>query len=683
MKKLLLLSLLAFALFTNIAHAQWVQTNGPFGAYVLSLASNGSNLYTGTYTAGAFRSDNDGLKWTPSNNGLVGTTINSLAARGSMVYAGTDKGIGISTDYGATWKSSLSNKVITTILMSDTNIFVASTIGITFSKDGILWKEVSTGLENHVINTLEELDTILFAGTNGNGVFRSTNYGNEWIAVNEGLIPNQKVYRLRAFGSNLYAGTDAGAYLSIDNGTSWTSINYGDLTDFAEVYDFAMVGSTVFAAGGNAGMFVSTDNGGNWTAVNNGIQARDVQTLEVNGDKLIAGTSLGVYISIDSGTSWKEFSEGIMSGAGQAFVVKGNELYAATENHLFRTSDNGDTWTRLSDVGGEYDSYFNAMMFHGPDLFVADAYNGVYRSSDNGKSWDAASDGLLDKRGWSLGQMGDNIFVGSWQKYVHRSVDKGTSWEYVSDGLSGGGATSFATIGDNLFVSIGSGNGNGGVFISKDTGTTWEPAVDGMPRNVSKIVLIGTNLYAGTRYGGVFTSTNNGLNWRSASNGLSNIAVSNLVAFGANLLAQTEAGIFFSNDGGTNWINANQGLPANATWCYAMIHSSDYIFVGNEYGFWKRHIGEFESLTVDNSSDISIRSFDISPNPTTGLITLRGLPEDTQSIKVMNILGEQMMMVKTPTGSHHTLNLTQLAAGTYYIQIASKNSVQTRMIVKQ
>jgi len=46
----------------------------------------------------------------------------------------------------------------------------------------------------------------LFAGT-GDGVFRSTNNGTSWIAVNTGLT-NTRLFSLAANGSNLVAGTD-------------------------------------------------------------------------------------------------------------------------------------------------------------------------------------------------------------------------------------------------------------------------------------------------------------------------------------------------------------------------------------------------------------------------------------------------------------------------------------------
>ena len=48
-------------------------------------------------------------------------------------------------------------------------------------------------------------DTI-FAGTDGNGVYRSSNNGSSWVAVDTGLTSND-VHALAIKGDTLFAGT--------------------------------------------------------------------------------------------------------------------------------------------------------------------------------------------------------------------------------------------------------------------------------------------------------------------------------------------------------------------------------------------------------------------------------------------------------------------------------------------
>src|SRR5215510_12760213 len=71
---------------------QWRQTSGPGGASIVSLLSNGPNLYAGTSVSGVFRSTDQGESWTPINAGLPLIGVQSLAAVGTNIFAGTTSG---------------------------------------------------------------------------------------------------------------------------------------------------------------------------------------------------------------------------------------------------------------------------------------------------------------------------------------------------------------------------------------------------------------------------------------------------------------------------------------------------------------------------------------------------------------------------------------------------------------
>ena len=71
---------------------------------------------------------------------------------------------------------------------------------------------------------------VLYAGTDGGGVFKSANGGANWYAVNNGLT-NLQVQGLAIDPMNpeiLYAGTDGeGIFKSTDGGASWQPVNSG------------------------------------------------------------------------------------------------------------------------------------------------------------------------------------------------------------------------------------------------------------------------------------------------------------------------------------------------------------------------------------------------------------------------------------------------------------------------
>src|SRR4051812_16289358 len=66
----------------------------------------------------------------------------------------------------------------------------------------------------------------LFAGSNGGGVFLSTDNANSWSPVNNGL-KNLYVKALASSGSTIVAGTLAGVFITSNNGNSWSQMNNG------------------------------------------------------------------------------------------------------------------------------------------------------------------------------------------------------------------------------------------------------------------------------------------------------------------------------------------------------------------------------------------------------------------------------------------------------------------------
>ena len=70
--------------------------------------------------------------------------------------------------------------------------------------------------------------TDIFAGTDGDGMFRSIDNGISWNAVDSGLPADAYVYTLTMSGDNIFAGTwGDGVFLYSSNGASWTAVNEG------------------------------------------------------------------------------------------------------------------------------------------------------------------------------------------------------------------------------------------------------------------------------------------------------------------------------------------------------------------------------------------------------------------------------------------------------------------------
>ncbi|MFN3695315.1 MAG: T9SS type A sorting domain-containing protein [Ignavibacterium sp.] len=152
----------------------------------------------------------------------------------------------------------------------------------------------NNGIPSTTVHTLAVSETNLFAGTNGSGIYISTNNGLNWSSVNNGLT-NTYIHSLASSGSDIFAGSEGGlVYISTNNGSSWSGINVGSAASTFNTFTFSSTNS--FAGASAGGVFLSTDNGLSWNAVNTGLSDIDVLSLTVKDDTLFAGTfSSGVW----------------------------------------------------------------------------------------------------------------------------------------------------------------------------------------------------------------------------------------------------------------------------------------------------------------------------------------------------------------------------------------------------
>jgi hypothetical protein len=80
-----------------------------------------------------------------------------------------------------------------------------------------------------------------------------------------------------------------------------------------QVWSFAVSGTNLFAATSH-GVFLSTNTGSSWKEVNSGMPyEKEVRALVLCGTRLFAATTggVGAYLSTDSGASWVPASTGL------------------------------------------------------------------------------------------------------------------------------------------------------------------------------------------------------------------------------------------------------------------------------------------------------------------------------------------------------------------------------------
>jgi hypothetical protein len=682
------LTLCLLALVTVSARGQWVQTNGPFGADVLSFTQSGTTLFAGTGFAGVFRSEDNGAHWTSSSNGLTSIRINALTVLGTDLFAGSDKGVARSTDNGATWTETSYRDDLDLLTVGGTELFAVSAGVLSHSTDnGTSWTVITTVPGD--VDALQTNGTNLLAAINGLGTYGSTDAGATWTAVGTGLPSTVTVASLFVTGTGAFAGTDHGAYRSTDIGLTWVPANIG-LTDSTDVVGFAQVGTSLLAATVGQGVVISTDNGATWSETNTGMVARSITTLFVSGTKLFAGTSgngNGVYISTNNGASWTAMSNGLLGLYTTALAVDGANLYAGTSGGLLVSTDDGESWSSINN--GLPLELVGAILKNGTDLFVGTApytseavSGGVYHSTDNGITWTKSIVGGGNVV--TLARIGTNLFAGTDGSGVFLSTDNGTTWNPMNSGLSSLNINFLMPVGTSLFAAT-----SRGVNISTDNGASW---TSGGLTSTSILTFArnGTDLFVGAFGNGTARSTNNGTSWIATNSGLTSRAskfVYAIVPAGGNLFAATGDGVYHTSNNGGSWEAASTGMTtAEASGVGSLVVKGGNLFASGglfagDLGIWKRPLSDFAGTGV-RIVDSAPATIELSPNPTRGTITLTAVRAG-ERIEIMNLVGERVMAVAGAGGSERTIDLAELPAGTYFIRISDGRSARSTMIVKE
>ena len=144
--------------------------------------------------------------------------------------------------------------------------------------DNIGWTQTNGPYGGTIISLHATPEGILFAGTNGGGIFCSTDGGETWAPASEGLRVYENnmlpvIFALAQKGNTLYAGTNGNLFYSIDSGDSWQQLAH--FQDEIGISGIAFIGDTIYIGRHTEkSVFFSNDNGRSWTQIDGGLTGR-------------------------------------------------------------------------------------------------------------------------------------------------------------------------------------------------------------------------------------------------------------------------------------------------------------------------------------------------------------------------------------------------------------------------
>jgi photosystem II stability/assembly factor-like uncharacterized protein len=240
-------------------------------------------------------------------------------------------------------------------------------------------------------------------GSQGGGVYRSTDAGRTWRLVGLG---GHAVRALAAAPSNpdiLVAGAIDGVYRSTDAGNHWTRISpkdHEDLRNFDSIAIDPHDPNTIYAGTYHL-PWKTVDGGKTWAPIHQGmVDDSDVMSIAVdqnNPSHVFASACSGIYHSADGGASWAKFKGIPTTSRRTVHILQDSKLpltvYAATTEGLWKTADDGASWHLVTPA-----SWSILSMVIDPEnsdrLILGTERLGIQISEDGGQTYRAANQGF-------------------------------------------------------------------------------------------------------------------------------------------------------------------------------------------------------------------------------------------------------------------------------------------------
>jgi photosystem II stability/assembly factor-like uncharacterized protein len=328
---------------------------------------------------------------------------------------------------------------------------------------------------------VEQQPSTFYMGATGGGVWKTTDYGQNWACISDGYFSTPSIGAIRTAPSQpntVYVGTGSdglrsnvitgkGVYKSEDGGKTWQfkGLEKTGLIGAVEVHprnpDIAFVAAIgqPFQPNPERGVYRTRDGGKTWDHVlflADTIGVADLELCPDNPDVIYAaawraerkpwtiisgGMEGGVYKSIDGGDTWRKLENGLPQGLiGKIDLAVSpadpNRLYALVEappgeGGLYRSDDRGESFRLVSD---------NKELLRRPFYFLnvdanplnADAVyvNSLYfmYSADGGKSWSRRRTPHIDNHDMWINPQDTLLFIQANDGGVNVTRDGGKTW---------------------------------------------------------------------------------------------------------------------------------------------------------------------------------------------------------------------------------------------------------------
>lgn len=244
---------------------------------------------------------------------------------------------------------------------------------------------------NDNVTSLSLSSATIFAGTGGNGIYKTTNNGTNWTQT-QLIFTNTKV--LFSYGYTTFSsGINNGIFKTSNWGLNWIPTSLGN---GYTINCFTNLGTWFYAGGANINgcVYLSFENGVNWGPVL--FDCDTIYSLAGRDTNVYAGSSLSggkIFYSTDRGFNWSSFNLHNIGGSvpySLSASWNGYVFAGTASTGVFVSSNKGISWTQTSLNNKRVNSIISAL-----NVVIAGTQDsGIYMSTNNGQTWTSINQGF-------------------------------------------------------------------------------------------------------------------------------------------------------------------------------------------------------------------------------------------------------------------------------------------------
>lgn len=280
----------------------------------------------------------------------------------------------------------------------------------------MFWEKTNYPLKSNLTTFGFNSKNEIYIGTNGKGIYRSTDVGKTWKNVRGQLSVGRVDCILLTKENNLFVGVSCMKSYVIDPHPYGIYFLENDSSEPKISFSTLYVWSMTIDSLGN--IFASTDNmydfpdviklskgKSEWTGIEKGLPMDMLTKILTDNQGNLYITRYddggGLYKSTDSGNNWElvdnEFNNVIILNI--ASDSKGNLIAEFENKGVHRSTDGGKTWSIISknDNLKNYTRTYGITYDTQDNLYINYFPNGIFISNDDGFTWEKLGDNSLDE----------------------------------------------------------------------------------------------------------------------------------------------------------------------------------------------------------------------------------------------------------------------------------------------